>query len=800
MSRVVYQYLSLLLLILLPTVARAELRVSPARVFLDRPEATQQLLVSELLANRKVDRTREVEFQLHGEKIVSIDDRGLISPLLEGQAEIEIRHGHESLVVLVEVRGLALPPAISFEHEVIPILTKARCNSGGCHGKAEGKNGFKLSVFGFDPRADYEAITMEGRERRLFPPAAGESLFLKKATSQMPHGGGRKIKSGTRRYRRIHRWISEGARWSGEASPVVSIEVKPAEATLYAGEQQQLQVTAVDVDGRRICVTREAEYESNATLIAEPDANGLVQTSDVPGEAAILVRYLGHVGICRVTSPQRGVKFTRPPETNFIDRLVWDKLQLLGIEPSGHCDDSTFLRRVCLDTSGRLPTVDEARQFLNDEDPNKREKLIDQLLAGDAYADYWAMRWADVLRVDRDKVKPQGGVGFTRWLRRQFAENRPYDQFVYEVLTAEGDAYAESPASFYTALETPEELSRSISQLFLGVRIECAQCHHHPFEKWGQEDYFGLAGFFTGVKKKTLPGGNQAVISRGGTDLKHPRSGETITAKALGVAAADFEGTTDRRKVLADWIVGEANPFFARAIANRLWAHYFGRGLVEPIDDIRATNPATNEPLLQALTAHLHEVDFDLKQFTRMLLQSRAYQMSSVTKRLNAADEQNFSHARAKPMPAEVLLDAISQATGVPEKFPGLPAGYRAVQVWDNRMPSYFFTIFGRPVRASVCECERSNEPSIAQALHLMNSPEIVGKIRSPNGRAAQLAKSAKPPEEIVTELCLATLSRYPTPQEQALLVKRFSEAKRSAAAEDVLWILLNTKEFIYTH
>ena len=790
----------MLVCLVMPRIGFGELRVSPGTVMLDRPEATQQLLVSQLKGDRSIDSTRDVRFIVVQPDIVTVDERGTVFPLRDGETEIEIRDGNERIVVPVTVRGLLEPSPISFEHEIIPILTKARCNSGGCHGKAEGKNGFRLSVFGFNPRADYEAIALEGRGRRLFPAAAEQSLLLLKATAEMPHGGGRKIDRGSLRYRSLLRWISAGSQFDGIASPAVRIEVEPRDAILLSGERQQLQVMAITADGRRYCVTGEAEYESNASVIADSDDKGLIQTGNIPGEAAVLVRYMGHVGVCRVTSPRPSTEFSRPPEVNFIDRLVWDKLQRLGIEPSGLCDDATFLRRAFLDTSGILPTAEKTREFLNSRDPGKRARLIDELLACDAYADYWAMRWSDVLRVDRDQVKPQGAVGISRWLRKQFAENRPYDEFVYDILTAEGDTYAESPAAMYRALTTSEDLSRSMSQLFLGVRIECAQCHHHPSEKWSQDDYFGLAGFFTGVKTKTLPGGNQAVRSSGGSDLKHPVTGETIAACALGASPANFDGVTDRRRVLADWAVSRENPFLAQSIANRLWAHYFGRGLVEPIDDMRATNPASNEPLLQSLAEHLREVDFDLKQFTRSLLSSRVYQLASTPNESNVTDEQNFSHANPKSMPAEVLLDAISSAAGAPEKFPGLPAGFRAVQVWDNRMPSYFFTIFGRPVRASVCECERSNEPNIAQALHLMNSPDITGKIGSPTALAARLADTDLPPREIITELSLASLSRFPTSEELAHFEKMFGESNHRTAATDVLWILLNSKEFLYNH
>ena len=503
-----------------------------------------------------------------------------------------------------------------------------------------------------------------------------------------------------------------------------------------------------------------------------------------------------------MTHPRAELEFRRPPEVNFIDRLVWDKLQRLRIAPSELADDATFLRRAFLDTIGTLPTVKETREFLADPSPEKRARLIDQLLERDEYADYWTMRWLDILRADQVKISPQGTVAMQRWLRRAFAENRAYDELIRELLVVQGNTSAEGPGSFYKILSQPEEVARSIGQLLLGVRIECAQCHHHPSERWSQEDYAGLAGFFTGVKLKSLPGGERAVVSRGGKDVPHPRSKQPVPARALGAAAADFSSVTDRRRVLADWITAPENPYFAKAIANRLWAHYFGRGLIVPIDDIRETNPASNEPLMKALAEYLREVDYDLKQFTRTLLNSRAYQLSSATNPSNVDDSQNFSRALYKATPAEVLLDAICQSTGVAEQFNGWPEGYRAIQIWDNRMPSYFFRIFGRPIRATVCECERGNDPSIAQALHLLNSPEIAAKIFARNGRASRLADSELSNEEIAEELYLATLNRFTREEDRQLTLPALAGAApdRRAAVEDVLWALLNSKEFLYNH
>jgi hypothetical protein len=511
---------------------------------------------------------------------------------------------------------------------------------------------------------------------------------------------------------------------------------------------------------------------------------------------------MGQVGVCRVTLPQLGVTYPRPPENNFIDKAVWDKLHQLGIRPSDLADDATFLRRVYLDTIGTLPTATEAREFLRDDSSDKRSRLIDRLLKRTEYADYWAMRWADILRVDKSIVTPQGAVAMTRWLRRQFSDNTPYDEFVRSIVTARGNTLSESPAAFYQVHKDPQMLGRSVSQVFLGVRIECAQCHHHPFERWRQRDYYAFAGFFTGVGRKAAPTGGQKIFPQTGTDLNHPRTQLPIAASGLGAEPADLSGVGDRRIPLADWMTAADNPFLARMIANRLWAHYFGRGLVTPIDDMRATNPPTNEPLLDALAAHLVEVQFDVKAFTRTLLNARVYQLQSRPNASNQADQQNFSHAVWKTMPAEVLLDAICRATAVPEQFNGWPEGYRAIQIWDNRMPSYFFRVFGRPQRVSVCECERGSEPSIAQALHLMNSPESIRKIRHRDGQAAGLAESSLTANQIIEELYLVTLSRFPSGKEMALMQQAFDESSgdRRSAVEDILWALLNTRECVYNH
>ena len=781
-----------------------KLYVSPASVSLERPEDAQQIVIwKEDSTGRRIDVTRTVEFQILPPNLASIDERGLIHPLINGEGQVRVLSGEQQQTIPIVVQRLGNPLPISFRNEVVPILTKAGCNSGGCHGKAEGQNGFKLSIFGFDSQADYQAIVMEGRGRRVSTTSPHSSLLLQKASARVPHGGGAPIAPNSYRDRRLVRWISEGAKFAStdhSVAQVVGIEIEPREQVLLSGESRQIRVTAIDQNGIRRCVTNESEYESNSPAIADVDVHGLIQASDIPGEVAVLVRHLGHVATCRITLPRPGVTFPRPAEANFIDRLAWDKLQRLGIEPSEPSSDAMFLRRVFLDTIGTLPTPIEVREFLEDSAADKRLRLVNRLMDRKEYVDFWTMKWLNLLRADQLKISPQGAVAMQRWLRRCFSENRPFDEMATDLLTVQGNTSAEGPGSFYKILTKPDEAARSISQLLLGVRIECAQCHHHPSERWSQSDYVGLAGFFTGLKLKKLPNGEQGLVSLDGKDLPHPRTGEPVATHALGADAADFSQVTDRRRVLAAWLTSDRNPFFARAITNRLWAHYLGRGLIHPIDDIRETNPASNDALMNALADHFREVDYDIKAFTRTVLMSNVYQLSSQPLPSNEDDQQNYSHFVQKSLPAEVLLDAICQCTGVPEDFNGWPKGYRAIQVWDNRMPSYFFRIFGRPVRATVCECERSGEPSISQALHLLNSPDLAAKITHRHGRARELADSQRTPMQIVEELYLTTVSRFPIESERTLMLQAFAESTRREATQDVLWALMNSKEFMFNH
>ncbi len=724
---------------------RIAVRVFPESIILTSPEASEQIVIIRVSDTGNAhDMSRSVQYQPVDPTIVSVSTDGRVTALRDGVTEIRIECDGVTRTLPVRVSGLATPTPVSFRNEVIPVLSKAGCNSGGCHGKAEGQNGFKLSVFGYDALADYNAMVRDGRGRRIFPAVPENSLLLTKATGIIPHGGGIRIERDSRWHRLLLRWIREGLPLDEQKSSVVSIRVDPAEVSLDALSRLQLRVDAIDSSGGRLGVTAEADFQSNNDAIASVTRTGLIEATDVPGEAAILVRYMGHVAVCRVTRPRPASSFSRPPEANFVDKHLWDKLQKLNIQPSDIADDATFLRRVFLDIIGTLPTVAETKAFLDDSRADKRERLIEHLLNRPEYADFWAQKWTDLLQVDKDILGPQSAMAMSRWVRSQFRQNVPFDVFAQRVVTAEGSTLNESPAGFFQVQADAEKSARAISQLFLGVRIECAQCHHHPFERWDRSDYFAWAGLFSGLDRKPGLNGSVKIVSKPATPLNHPGTGEPVALSVLGGKPDDSQTQEDARQTVARWMTSRENPWFAKTIVNRMFAHFFGRGLVEPLDDLRATNPASNEELLLALEHHFIDVNYDLKALIRTLAMSQAYQRTSQPNDANRLDDQNYSHALWKPIPAEVLLDALSQATGVPEQFDGWPTGYRAVELWDNKLPSQFLQVFGRPTRQTVCACERGTEPSIAQALHLMNSETTSARVGESTraGRATCRARS----------------------------------------------------------
>jgi hypothetical protein len=786
----------------LPREARS-IRVTPNPISLGGSNRLQQLQVTATGPDgRQFDVTHHATLRI-GDSNTAVLEGTTLRGVADGDTQLNVLYGNHAVTLKVAVSDQGTFPPVHFKNDIMPILSKLGCNSGGCHGKQSGQNGFKLSVFGFDPRADYNALVKEARGRRVSLAAPGGSLLVAKTSNTVAHGGGARTTSGSADHQLLSGWVAQGAPWGDDGAPqVTSVRVSPSQRILHTSSDQQLLVTAVYSDGSTRDVTSAAEYTSNATLVADIEDAGHVHTGNVPGEAAITINYMGHVVAARITVPRNEVQadYPKPDSNNRIDELVWTKLKRMGILPSSTATDSVFLRRLHLDTLGTLPSPEEVRAFESDKRSDRRERAIQDVLARPQLADYWAQKWGDVLLADREALGERGAYEFHRWLRTQLLTNRPYDQWVRELLTATGNSGRYGPVNFFRAARTPIDLTRSVSQAFLGIRMDCAQCHHHPFEKWGQDDFYGMAGFFKGLKHTPLGPGRELVYHGGYQPTRIPLVNQLVLPRPPGGIGIENFGESDPRVKLAEWVTRPDNPYFSRLVANRIWKQFLGRGLVEPEDDFRSTNPPTNPALLDHLAETLVANRFDLKKLMHHILSSRVYQLSSVPNPTNAQDQQSYSHHLVKRLPAAVLLDAISEVTGTPETFIGMPRGTRAIQLWDNRLPSYFLDTFGRSERESPCECGSSTEPTMAQTLHLMNAPEIDTKITAPGSRIDRMISRKATPRQIVDELCLAALGRPPRPREIRAAEKLFASGPPRQAAEDFLWALLNSYDFLFVH
>ncbi len=752
------------------------------------------------------DVTRGVTWTVAPANAVAVSATGVATPLADGTAMITATAEGASATATVNVTGAASWRPAHFTHDIVPLFTKYGCNSGGCHGKSEGQNGFKLSLLGFEPGEDYEHLVNESRGRRLFPAAPENSLLLLKASGEMPHGGGARMERGTPDYLEVVRWMEQGMPQGKPDDPhPVSITVFPAERLLAPETTQQLQVLATYSDGTRRDITTTAKYESNARDMAEVSESGLVKSAKLTGDAAVMVRYQEMVGVFRATVPLGAPLKEFPPERNFVDKHVFAKLRTLGLPPSAVCDDSTFLRRVTLDIAGRLPTSEEAEAFPANASPDKRAALVDRLLATTDYAEYFASKWSGLLRNKRGASQPHATYAFYAWLRDNLNRNVPYDQFARAILSASGTISANPPSAWYRAVTKQQEQLEDVAQVFCGQRLQCAQCHHHPYEKWSQQDYYGFAAFFSTIGRKPADEpGEEAVFHKWGeASAVNIKTQKPVKPTPLGSPVLDLKPQDDPRRALASWLTAPENPFFARVLVNRYWKHFLGRGLVEPEDDLRVTNPSTNPALMDALAAHFAETHFDLKALVRAICNSTTYQLSSLPNEYNAADRQNYSRFFPRRLPAEVLLDAIDTVSGVPTKFPGQPAGARAVALPDDSFNAgnYFLTVFGRPDNTSACECERTMDSSLAQSLHLLNSKNVQEKITSGEGRAASLAKDTQPVDQRVHRLFLTTHARPPSGEETAKSASYLtSHEGKPAAWEDLVWALMNSKEFLFNH
>jgi len=772
------------------------------------PEARLQVVVSATMPDgRLVDWTGAAKYASEPEGILNIDAAGLVTPLKNGTATITASAGAANAKVPVTVEHFVDPPLINFPNQITPIFTKLSCNSGGCHGKSGGQNGFRLSLLGFEPGDDYEYLVKESMGRRLFPAAPEHSLLLLKGIAAVPHGGGDKMKKDSHEYRLMVRWITQGMPYGRETDAVVTgISVFPRHRVLTPDGRQQLMVVAHYSDGSKENVTRVARYEPNDKLMAEVDETGRVRMLGMPGEVGIMIRYQDRVAVFEATVPLGAEVKELPVAKNYVDEHVFAKLKKLGLPPSPVADDGTFLRRVTLDITGRLPSADSARKFLADAAPDKRDKAIERLLDSEAYADYFANKWSAILRNRRDKdTYANGNFAFHQWIRSALDQNMPYDRFVREILTASGEISDHPAVAWYRQVTKDFEQVEDVAQLFLGVRIQCARCHHHPFEKWSRKDYYGLAAFFSRVgRKEGLSPDEQRIFhQRGAAGSKDPKTGAALKPTGLGSDPMDLSPDEDPRLALADWLTKPGNPFFARTLVNRYWKHFFGRGIVDPEDDMRDTNPASNKELLDALTKKFVESGYDLKELVRAICRSTTYQLSSLPNGKNATDRQSFSRYYPRRLPAEVLLDAIDQMNGSVTAFTGMPSGSRAVQIPDHGgVQSYFLTVFGKPGGASACECERSVDASLAQSLHLLNSPDIHGKMSS--GVAKELSGDMKRTDvDKVQELYLRAFGRPASEHEMKYAtshIGKFEAKDRPAAFEDVVWALINTKEFLFNH
>jgi hypothetical protein len=798
----------------------AEFVVTPPQVKFDRNFERAQLLVTAVdaagqVSARSIDLTPDALYSVANPAVATVSATGNLQAVGNGQTTLTVTHEGISRTVEVLVEGVVSHPSVSFTEHVLPILYKAGCNGGACHASQHGKGGFTLSVMGFDPPADRNMIVRDRMQRRVNLLVPEESLFLRKPLMELPHGGGRRLIPGSNDHQILQAWIAGGAAEpKADAPKVERLIVTPAERIGTPGFKQQLRVQAVDSTGATRDVTAWARYDSMDDSVVSVSPSGLLSAVG-RGQAPVMIRFEGQAEIAMTVVPfADSVALDGWQSRNFIDDLAAAKFRELGITPSGLCDDSTFLRRAFLDAVGALPSREETVAFLESPDPDKRAKLIDRLLGfdpdparnpfNDQYAAFWSLKWADLIRNSSTTLGDQGMWALHNWLRESFRTNKPFDQFVRELVTAKGSIFSNGPANYFRVASNAPDLAEATAQLFLGTRLQCAKCHHHPFEKYSQADYYGFAAFFSRVAVKGSSefgnfGGESVVWVRPLGEVTHPRTGAVMKPTPLDGEPVD--DPLDRRVALAKWLTAPENEGFARNVVNRLMAHYLGRGLVDPVDDMRATNPPSNPALMAALVVDFRESRFNVKHLMRRIMHSRLYQLVSQPTAANQADTRFYSHFRVKRLAAEPLLDAVDQATGSVTKYPNLPLGTRAIELPDANYTNPFLVTFGKPKRASVCECERTPDENLAQALHTLNGDVIASKIADAHGRVAKLLAENKPASEQVTDLYLTTLCRRPTPAEVEFGTSYLATAPSpQEGLQDLLWGLMNSKQFLFVH
>jgi hypothetical protein len=789
------------------TATRAGLQVTPERVELAGLREGQQLVVTSSTDTRLLDMTRKANYSVMPPGVARVSTEGFVRPIGKGEAEVTVEAMGLKQTVHIVVQDASTDRPVHFANDVVPLLSRHGCNAGGCHGRASGQNGFRLSLFGFDTAFDYNAIVKEARGRRVLPAAPDSSLLLMKAAGLVAHGGGRRLSKDSEDYHTLRTWIAQGMPKGDSNTPTLKrLTITPASRALAREAEQQLAVLAHYSDGSVRDVTRQAQFQSNEPAVAGVDADGLVRTVDLSGQAAVMARYMGQVAVFRALVPlgKPIAHYPAFPANNYIDELALARWKQLGIVPSALCSDHEFVRRVHLDLCGRLPSPDEVRSFLADTRPTRRDLLIDPLLDSPDYAAYFALRWGSILRNASLAGSEQAAYAFHDWIRDMVARNRPYDEFVRGIVAAAGE-WQDAPAVNWYWQMRDDQLHQPVAdtaEVFLGLRLQCAKCHHHPYERWSQEDYFGLAGFFSRLGRKGLGEPPPYFAERRRTTGEiNPATGKPIEPKILDGPYLNVPVEEDPRNKLVDWMAQPDNPFFARALVNRMWGHLMGRGLVDPVDDMRETNPPSNPELLDALAKDFIAHKLDVKHVLRTICSSRTYQLSAVPNEYNQHDKQNHAHYYPRRLIAEVMLDAVDQACGTRTQFNKMSKQARAVDLPHEGFGSYFLDVFDRPPRSSACECARSPGASLQQVLYLSFSSDLENKIGRSDGRIAKLVEKKATPEQAVEELYLAAFARSPTAAErQTALDYVQNQQDRRRGLEDLLWVLLNTREFMFNH
>lgn len=789
------------------------IQILPPSLSLAGPEAHHQLIVQSKNGDTLGAQIRSgLSYESSNPEVAEVSD-GVVTPKSNGTATIQIKAGDLSATAAVTVTGMAQPFTWSFRNHVESVFSKSGCNQGACHGAAAGKNGFYLSLRGYDPGFDFWSITRQARGRRVIPSDPGRSLLLTKPSGMVPHKGGVRFDENSLEYRVIAEWIA-----SGQPAPtdkdarITQLEILPQQIIVQPDAEQQFVVRAHFSDGRVEDVTRWARYNSTNSSVAEVDQRGLA-TIKGHGEGAIGAWYLGQNVVGIITSPyDSGVPeyvFERESSDNLIDKFVTEKLKQLNISPSPRASDSEFIRRVYLDTLGILPTEEETRKFLLSSDPEKRNKLIDEVLQRPEFVDYWTYRWSDLFLLSGERLRPKALDAFSAWIREQVQANTPWDEFAKKVVLATGNSYENGAVNFYALHQDPLDTAETVSMAFMGMAINCARCHDHPLEKWTNNDYYGMANLFSRVRAKGWGGdfrngdGNRDVYVVESGELVQPRLGEPQPPRPLEGEPVAFDSTTDRREHLVNWLISDDNPYFSKAITNRVWANFLGVGIVENVDDLRLTNPPSNADLFEALATYLEEQNYDLKALMRLILQSKTYQRSSQFIAGNESDERFYSHYYPRRLKAEVLLDAVSQVLEAPTKFEGYEEGTRALELKDVNVSSYFLDTFGRPERLATCECERSDEPSMVQVLHLVNGDTFNQKLAQEKNLIGKIIEQNVSDEAAVEAAYLRAFSRFPTSEERIQLLTVLSQAppdERRQALEDLYWSLLSSREFLFQH